>query len=96
MHDKFRSIQAFKRFEQRSAQRDDTQGDPVGESGSSDRNALRVLATVKAHKGALPLERIAAELAISHKAVEEAVLRLERDQLVTVHAEADVLLVSAD
>lgn len=94
MSDKFRSIKAFKEFEQRdpSQRMLSSSGPQVEQAAVSE---LRVLATVKAQLGGMLVVEIAQALATTPGAVERAALNLAKEGLVDVRDEAGALRIVA-
>ncbi len=99
MPDKFRSIKAFKRFEEESrSRRERTLGSPEqGGQAGQEVNVLKVFARVKASTGGVSREELARDLGIPLPALDTALLRLVKEELIAVHegpAPDDALIVA--
>jgi hypothetical protein len=86
MDDKFRSIKAFKQFEQRSLSGEAEGGFAAqrGLPGEAAVSPLRVLAALKKHPQGVRRRDLAGEVAVPLPALDEALLHLLKEDLVRV------------
>jgi hypothetical protein len=83
--ERFRSLKAFKEFEQRTP----VLGEPGGAAAASPAaggqvSPLRVLSFLEARGAAVPRSEVALELHASPESIESAVLRLLKEELISI------------